>query len=360
MEDQQTEVSRLRAENQALREAHERNVFEQRMAEREREFRHRLLELELAGQGIPPVGVTPKAPAHGARAFVDALAGVDIELVIAAVKEIHERGYTIVEDFLTVEQVRRVRDGMGDLFAGAKSMFQHFDHAPYESHQTFHVQNVLAKTDAADDVAADPFLRAIVAGVLGYDFIFNAAAVAMAPDPGCSPQGLHRDDGFFALIPRPHLPLVLTVAIALDDFTAANGGTQVVPGSSRWPDSREPDPAEVIRCEMPTGSMLLWDGAIFHGGGGNRTETTRRTLTFNYTRGWLRTQFNQYLSVPRDRVLAMPPALQADLGYHRSALGLGGCDTQDPLKYLKRLVAAGGDGEQALLGREQEFSSEGG
>jgi ectoine hydroxylase-related dioxygenase (phytanoyl-CoA dioxygenase family) len=149
------------------------------------------------------------------------------------------------------------------------------------------------------------------------------------------------------------MPLVLTVAVALDDFTADNGGTQIIPGSSSWPEERRPEQNEIILCEMPAGSMLLWDGATYHGGGGNRTQDqTRRTLTLNYARGWLRTQFNQYLSVPRERVLCMPDELQADLGYHRSALGLGGCDTQDPLKYLERLTEAGGDGAQNTLGRE--------
>ena len=92
---------------------------------------------------------------------------------------------------------------------------------------------------------------------------------------------------------------------------------------------------------------------MLHGGGANRTrDQTRRTLTLNYTRGLLRTQFNQYLCVPRARVLQMPPALQADLGYHRSSHGLGGCDHQDPLKYLRRLTEAGGDGAQEELGQE--------
>ena len=94
----------------------------------------------------------------------------------------------------------------------------------------------------------------------------------------------------------------------------------------------------------------------FHGGGGNSTrDQTRRTLTLNYTRGWLRTQFNQYLSIPRDVVLAMTAELQSDLGYHRSALGLGGCDTQDPLKYLNSMQGAGGDGAQPQLGRERNL-----
>lgn len=331
----------------------EQATLQQRLHERELEYLHRRLELELALDGIKPVGPTPQAPVHGAAEFVDSMKNVEIEDVLPVVERIHQDGYAIVQDFLNPAQVERIRTGMAPLFAACASMFKEFPSARHSGNQTMHLQNVLAKSDAADEVIVNPILRAIVAGVLGYDFILNAGAVAMSPDPGSSPQGLHRDDGFYALIPRPHLPLVLTVAIALDDFTPANGGTQIIPGSCCWPDSRQPTHEEVQLSEMPAGSLLFWDGSLYHGGGGNRTkDQPRRTLTLNYTRGWLRTQFNQYLSVPRDRVLSMPPELQTDLGYHRSALGLGGCDLQDPLKYLQAMADLGGDGVQAQLGRE--------
>jgi ectoine hydroxylase-related dioxygenase (phytanoyl-CoA dioxygenase family) len=351
----EVELETLRAELKTLRLERENESatapHTHRLHERDLEYQHRRLELELAADGIKPVGVTPEAPVHGASEFVGSLQSVDIDRVLSVVEEMHQNGYAIVPDLLSQEQVERIRDTLAPLYAGTAGMFKTFDH-PHAGHQTIHVQNVLAKTDGADEIATNPLLRAIVGGVLGHDFIMNAGAVAMSPDPGCSPQGLHRDDGFFALIPRPHMPLVLTIAVALDDFTAENGGTQLIPGSCCWPDSRQPQDEEIILCEMAAGSMLLWDGAIYHGGGGNTTQLSRRTLTLNYTRGWLRTQFNQYLSVPRDRVLSMAPELQADLGYHRSAIGLGGCDYQDPLKYLQTLTDEGGDGAQNLLGRE--------
>ena len=77
------------------------------------------------------------------------------------------------------------------------------------------------------------------------------------------------------------------------------------------------------------------------------------------TRGWLRTQFNQYLSLPHETVLALPPELQTDLGYHHSKSvpgwiqgGLGGVDTQDALTYIGRMKERGGDGSQPSLGAE--------
>jgi ectoine hydroxylase-related dioxygenase (phytanoyl-CoA dioxygenase family) len=329
----------------------EQQIYAHRIAERDLEYRQRCMELDLAGSGIPPVGLEPKAQSYGAQEFVDALVGVDVSAVLETVALVHRQGYAVVP-LLSAAEVNRTRDAMAPLFEDSRRMFGSVD-SVLGSNQTIHVQNVLAKTDALDAIASNATLRAIVAGILGYDFIFNAGAVAMSPDPGCSSQGLHRDDGFFALLPRPHMPLVVTAAIALDDFDQENGGTQLVPGSCLWDASRHPQPEDIEYCDMKAGRMLVWDGALFHGGGANQTQDRpRRTLTFNYVRGWLRTQFNQYLSIPRRRVMSMPTVLQKDLGYRRSALGLGSCDLQDPLNYLQRLDQAGGDGAQHQLGRE--------
>jgi ectoine hydroxylase-related dioxygenase (phytanoyl-CoA dioxygenase family) len=339
-QEQRDELDRLRAEVKTLRAQLSAVGLDARLADRDREFRQRITSLE---------NVASHIASEGGR--VDAQAVRLLGLVKRVATQVHTQGYVIVPDLLDSTQVERLRNAMAPLFAATGRMFRDLD--PGGARQTIHIHNVLAKSRAADEVALNPLLRAIIRCVLGHDFILNAGAIAMSPDPGCSPQGLHRDDGHYPFPPRPRLPLVVTAAIALDDFTKANGGTQIVPGSCCWPDSRHPDAGEIIYCEMTAGSMLLWDGAIFHGGGGNATkDQSRRTLVLNYARGWLRTQFNQYLSIPRSLVLSMPPELQRDLGYHLDPHGLGVCDSQAPLDYLRRMVSNGGDGAQPMLGRE--------
>lgn len=329
------------------------NELEYRLRTRDAEYRERIAALEKAAAADPAdakdLGFVP--------GFIERVQAAGLAKVKAIVADVHANGYAIVPDLLSPAQVVRVRDALAPIFAECGRMFRT---AGPTAKQTIHMQNVLAKSRAADEVAMSPLLRAVVAGVLSQDFILNAGVVAMAPDPGCDPQTLHQDDGFYRLLPRPHMPLVLTVAVALDDFHRANGGTQLVPGSQLWDAERKPADGEVIFAEMPAGAMLVWDGALFHGGGGNTTDSTRRTLTLNYTRGWLRTQFNQYLSIPRETVLKLPAELQTDLGYHRSATGLGSCEAEDPLKYLGKLMEAGGDGAQTEIGLESRFPAQAG
>ena len=344
IESLQKEIAALRAE---IRESE----LERRRATRNAEFEGRIHSLRMASEGKTDEGDEVSENDVARNRYVALIQSIDVDAVIGLVTTVHEQGYCVVPDLIDPTEVTRLRNGLLPLFEDSAALFDAY--REQSNGQTMHIQNVLAKTDVIDEVVTKPMLRAVVAGILGPDFIFNAGAVAMSPDPGCKPQGLHRDDGFFTLIPRPHLPLIVTGAIALDDFNQGNGGTQHVPGSINWDEQRQPDSSEIRYAEMKAGSVFLWDGATLHGGGGNTSGEPRRTLTVNYARGWLRTQFNQYLSVPRERVLSMPEALQEDLGYRHSGTGLGGCDTQDPLTYLTRLQEAGGDGQQTTLGRER-------
>ena len=327
------------------------NELDHHLRIRDAEYRERIAALGRAAAADPDdakdLGFVP--------GFIELVQAAGVAKVKAIAADVHANGYAIVPDLLNAAEVVRVRGALAPLFAECARMYEATGPA---ATQTIHMQNVLTKSRAADEVATAPLLRAVVAAVLSQDFILNAGVVAMAPDPGCAPQQLHQDDGFFRLLPRPHMPLVLTVAVALDDFHRANGATQIVPGSQLWSAERKPAGAEVVYAEMPAGAMLVWDGGLFHGGGGNATAGTRRTVTLNYTRGWLRTQFNQYLSIPRHTVLELPAELQTDLGYHRSMTGLGSCEGEDPLKYLAKLLDAGGDGAQTEIGLESRFRAQ--
>jgi hypothetical protein len=140
--------------------------------------------------------------------------------------------------------------------------------------------------------------------------------------PGQPAQSIHRDRWAWG----KHMDRVepqLNTIWALTDFTRENGATQVVPGSTRWPDDRVPAPEEITQATMRRGSVLVYTGSVFHGGGANVSDADRWGLNLTYALGWLRQEENQYLSCPPEIARTLDPALQGLLGYAMGSYALG-------------------------------------
>ncbi len=259
------------------------------------------------------------------------LDGHDLATVKKATDQVKEDGYAIIAGFLG-DRLDAVRKNLEPIF----SMTTQRDTSRsgrYGGIQAVHVHNLFAKTDAVDELAIDPVLLKIIEGVLGPLFQMSVAT-AMCPDPGVDAQGFHQDDGHYPL-PRPRPPFIANTLIALDEFHEANGATRLIPGSHRLTEQVS-NGAEFICAEMPAGSLLVFDGALWHAGGGNRTTNQRRrSINFNFNLSWLRQQENQYVGIPRDRWLAMPARLQRLLGFQKVNFLYGSVDYMDPLEYFK-------------------------
>ena len=256
----------------------------------------------------------------------------EAERVRQAVQTVQQQGFAIVEGFLSADRLERIRTEMAPIFEMTTERDASIS-GRYTGTQTVHVHNLFAKTSAVDEIAIDPMLLKIIEGVLGSLFQMSVAT-AMCPDPGVDPQGLHQDDGHYPL-PRPRPPFIANSLIALDDFTEANGATRVVPGSHLKTDPVDPN-ADVVFAEMPAGSLLVFDGALWHAGGGNSTtDQRRRSINLNFNLSWLRQQENQYVGIPKKRWLEMPERLQRLLGFQKVNFLYGSVDYTDPLIYFK-------------------------
>ena len=170
--------------------------------------------------------------------------------------------------------------------------------------------------------------------------------------PGASEQWLHRDEAVWSDVPKPAPELQLASVIAFVDFTRENGATRIVPGSHRWPDRQltpaeqtqqaPPRPEQIAHAEMPAGSAVVYLGGTIHGGGANTTTTPRRGAHLSYCLGWLRTEENNYLSVPPSSAATLPRRAQELLGYalhdslSRGGGYLGMVRMQDPVDLLAK------------------------
>ena len=147
--------------------------------------------------------------------------------------------------------------------------------------------------------------------------------------PGAEGQVLHRD-GLLYPFRNPHPPTMVQAMWAVSDFSAENGGTNIVPQSNHWEDQRWPEDDEVISAEMPKGSVLFYQSGTIHGAGANNSNSLRTGISIQYSLGWLRTEENQHLTNPPEIAKTFPEKLQQLVGYEYGGPYLGFVDGDDP------------------------------
>ena len=140
--------------------------------------------------------------------------------------------------------------------------------------------------------------------------------------PGETAQTIHRDRWAWGKH-LSHLEPQFNTIWAITDFTSENGATQVVPGSTQWPDDQEIQPEQITQAEMKAGSVLVYSGSVFHGGGANTSVQDRIGINITYALGWLRQEENQYLSCPPELAKDLSPTLQGLAGYAMGQYALG-------------------------------------
>ena len=140
--------------------------------------------------------------------------------------------------------------------------------------------------------------------------------------PGETAQTIHRDRWAWGKH-LSHLEPQFNTIWAITDFTSENGATQVVPDSTQWPDDQEIQPEQITQAEMKAGSVLVYSGSVFHGGGANTSDQDRIGINITYALGWLRQEENQYLSCPPELAKDLSPTLQGLAGYAMGQYALG-------------------------------------
>jgi len=280
------------------------------------------------------VGVASLAHLQSADPVSDLVAALDSD------------GAVIVEGLLDAALLARFNAELDPLLAVAEPDRRFLNPAIewFFGKRTRHVAAVAAHSRTfATEILCHPLLLGICDAVLGPACARYQLNIAHVLDrgPGAEAQYLHRDEAVWVHVPRPHPELQLATVIALEDFRAANGATRVVPGSHRWPLDRQPEPAEIADAAMAPGAAVIYLGSTIHGAGANTTaDRRRRGMHVSYVVGWLRTEENQYLSVPVDVVRTLPRRAQELLGWAaHDALAAGGgylgtVDLRDPVDLL--------------------------
>lgn len=207
---------------------------------------------------------------------------------------------------------------------------------------------LLARSETARALVVDPTVRAVAGSVLSHATSYQLHLTqVIAIGPGETGQPIHRDQWAFDFFPFPGgYEVQCNTLWAMTDFTEENGATRVIPGSNRHADKLQYSMDDTIPAEMSKGSVLVYTGALYHGGGPNRSDAVRTGVNITYNVSWLRQEENQYLSVPIEVARTFDEDLQRLMGYARGAYALGYIDDlRDPIEVLRPGASAIGFGD---------------
>lgn len=236
-----------------------------------------------------------------------------------AAADLDREGYCLLAGALEAARVTRLRELL--LAISEAEIAEGTDYV-YENGSNQRIWTLLNKGDEFVDLALDPAVHRLMARLLGPSFLLSNLDANIA-GPGGQPMFLHADQSFIPP-PWPPYPMVANAIWMIDDFTAENGATRVVPGShllGHGPDGT----GEVVSVVAPAGTVMIFDGRLWHQTGPNVTADVRRhTILAYYCRPFIRTQENWFLSIA-PAVVERRPEIRGLVGYD-NFLSLGMVD----------------------------------
>jgi ectoine hydroxylase-related dioxygenase (phytanoyl-CoA dioxygenase family) len=255
------------------------------------------------------------------------LEGAAIE---AHAERVRTGGWSVVENAIAPELVDELNE---DLLRLERALGIVPADNLFEGLRTTRIYNLLVHGRLYERIPIHPNVLPIVERVLDPGLLISSlSSIAIGPDE--SAQLIHADDQVIAM-PKPHPPFICNTMWAITDFTEENGATRLCPGTHTADHSPNPlEQYESIPAEMSKGSVLVWVGSLWHGGGANRTDKRRVGIAMNYCAGYLRQQENQQLGIPVETARRFPRRLQELVGYSIYNGLIGHIDKQHPGKLL--------------------------
>jgi ectoine hydroxylase-related dioxygenase (phytanoyl-CoA dioxygenase family) len=256
-------------------------------------------------------------------------------------------GYLVFPSVLPDATVQALRDALTPYLAANIAGRNDF-----EGLKTNRVYAMLAKSPLFADLVIHPLALAFAEADLGRECLLSAC-LAINIHPGETVQPWHYDDSHYR--PRPRASLGVSAFWTIDETTALNGATDIIPGSHVWPEQNLPggntlatfgdrrmravddDPgarSDSVQVAMRAGSLMLAKGTLWHRGGANRSDQSRMIITPQYCPGWTRTLENMSLAVPPAIAATLPQRAQQLIGYSIHPPFMGYVDGMHPARLL--------------------------
>lgn len=214
------------------------------------------------------------------------------DAIASAAEEITWLGYSVIDAGYSPQEIAELKRIFDDTHRRYLDLYGEASLRQIDEHNGIRLP--LALHPRFLDVAANARVLRLVETLVRNKVVLNQQNGVINPPNGAKyNQGAwHRD------LPYQHFvssrPLAINALYCVDDFTAENGATFVVPGSHH----KEPCPSadyidkHAVQVSAPAGSFIVLDCMVYHRGGVNRTAAARRGVNHVYTCAFIRQQID--------------------------------------------------------------------
>jgi ectoine hydroxylase-related dioxygenase (phytanoyl-CoA dioxygenase family) len=143
---------------------------------------------------------------------------------------------------------------------------------------------------------------------------FILPSIANGAAPEIFQNSFHRDfprvlNGYVASI---------NVMFAIDQFSAENGATLVVPRTHQAIEIHDQQylKENAIPVECPAGSMFVFDSTLWHAAGANTSGADRLAINHQFTRSYIKQQIDYVRALGSTVLVAQKPRTQQLLGWY--------------------------------------------
>ena len=208
----------------------------------------------------------------------------------AVISDLKENGYAVQEDVLTEEECDELGDALDELENSQEWEDWIIDH---RERQKTVLNAHYAKPDTFLEYISVPEILDVVGGVLDDPFLlsnFNGSRAAQNDVDGYrmhidSRRPISNFNGTYQIVAN----------VCVDDFSAENGSTVVVPKShetGRDPRNVDVEEKHLVAPEAPKGSVIYTLGQTWHDIGNNRSGDRRWGIIAYYCSWWVKPTYN--------------------------------------------------------------------
>lgn len=264
---------------------------------------------------------------------------------------LREHGYAIIDNLVPGALMDRIADELAPYMAVTP-----FGPDDILGRRTKRTGGLIERSAGVRELILNPTILDTTRSFLSHASTFQIHCTQVVSiHPGARAQTLHQDEVAWDMFPFPNdYHAQCNTLWALTEYSEKMGATRIVPGSHRAGRSVEFQMTASFPAVMEKGSVLVYDGKVYHGGGANHSKQVRSAVNLTYALGWLRQEENQFLSCSQEVARTLPDQLLHLMGYQCGAFALGYVNGfEDPMTALGRVHPGSLVGAELMLKAEQ-------